>query len=68
MSFASKIKKKVQEKNKRIVEKKQLDLGKGTITDSPNFSQSICVKDKNVSLSFSHWYPGSGVVLDCIDS
>ena len=22
----------------------------------------------NVSLSLSHWYPGSGVVLDCIDS
>ena len=22
----------------------------------------------SVSLSFSHWYPGSGVVLDCIDS
>ena len=21
-----------------------------------------------VSLSFSHWYSGSGVVLDCIDS
>ena len=21
-----------------------------------------------VSLSFSHWYPGSGVVFDCIDS
>ena len=21
-----------------------------------------------VSLSLSHWYPGSGVVLDCIDS
>ena len=21
-----------------------------------------------VSLSISHWYPGSGVVLDCIDS
>ena len=21
-----------------------------------------------VSLSHSHWYPGSGVVLDCIDS
>ena len=21
-----------------------------------------------VKLSFSHWYPGSGVVLDCIDS
>ena len=22
----------------------------------------------NVSLSPSHWYPGSGLVLDCIDS
>ena len=21
-----------------------------------------------VSLSLSHWYPGSGVVLDCFDS
>ena len=21
-----------------------------------------------VSLSLSHWYPGSGLVLDCIDS
>ena len=21
-----------------------------------------------VSLALSHWYPGSGVVLDCIDS
>ena len=21
-----------------------------------------------MSLSLSHWYPGSGVVLDCIDS
>ena len=21
-----------------------------------------------VSLSLSHWYPGSGVVLDCVDS
>ena len=21
-----------------------------------------------VKLSLSHWYPGSGVVLDCIDS
>ena len=21
----------------------------------------------SVSLSLSHWYPGSGVVLDCID-
>ena len=23
---------------------------------------------QNVSLSLSHWYPGSGVVLDCINS
>ena len=22
----------------------------------------------SVNLSLSHWYPGSGVVLDCIDS
>ena len=22
----------------------------------------------SVSLSLSHWYPGSGVVLDCINS
>ena len=22
----------------------------------------------SVSMSLSHWYPGSGVVLDCIDS
>ena len=22
----------------------------------------------SVTLSLSHWYPGSGVVLDCIDS
>ena len=22
----------------------------------------------NLSLSLSHWYPGSGVVLNCIDS
>ena len=28
----------------------------------PSFVVSI------VSLSLSHWYPGSGVVLDCIDS
>ena len=28
----------------------------------------IKVKCSNVSLSLSHWYPGSSVVLDCIDS
>ena len=29
------------------------------------FAMSLCL---TVSLSLSHWYPGSGVVLDCIDS
>ena len=24
--------------------------------------------ESTMSLSLSHWYPGSGVVLDCIDS
>ena len=28
-------------------------------------SRSWC---RTVGLSLSHWYPGSGVVLDCIDS
>ena len=27
-----------------------------------------CLLCPTVSLSFSHWYPGSVVVLDCIDS
>ena len=36
-------------------------LGKGR----PLGSCSWCI---TVSLSLSHWYPGSGVVLDCIDS
>ena len=35
--------------------------GKG-LTPSLSFVVS------SVSLSLSHWYPGSGVVLDCIDS
>ena len=35
--------------------------GKG-LTPSLSFVVST------VSLSLSHWYPGSGVVLDCIDS
>ena len=35
--------------------------GKG-LTSWPSFVVST------VSLSLSHWYPGSGVVLDCIDS
>ena len=36
-------------------------LGKGW----PPGSRLWCL---TVSLSLSHWYPGSGVVLDCIDS
>ena len=36
-------------------------LGKGWPLDS----RLWCL---TVSLSLSHWYPGSGVVLDCIDS
>ena len=34
--------------------------------DPPKKSQKYRVS--SVSLSLSHWYPGSGVVLDCIDS
>ena len=30
------------------------------------FAMSLCTSA--VSLSLFHWYPGSGVVLDCIDS
>ena len=36
-------------------------LGKG----GPLGSRLWCL---TVSLSLSHWYPGSGMVLDCIDS
>ena len=36
-------------------------LGKGW----PFGSRLWC---QTVSLSLSHWYPGSGVLLDCIDS
>ena len=36
-------------------------LGKGC----PLGSRLWCL---TVNLSLSHWYPGSGVVLDCIDS
>ena len=33
--------------------------------DGPPGSRLWCI---TVSLSLFHWYPGSGVVLDCIDS
>ena len=32
------------------------------------FCGSFMFSCLTVSLSLSHWYPGSGVVLDCIDS
>ena len=33
------------------------------------FAMSLCAfVGSTVSLSLSHWYPGIGVVLDCIDS
>ena len=35
--------------------------------NSPRYMKSI-LRCLTVSLSLSHWYPGSGVVLDCIDS
>ena len=38
--------------------------GKG-LTSWLSFVVSWCL---TVSLSLSHWYPGSGMVLDCIDS
>ena len=31
-------------------------------------TSSLLFVVSTVSLSLSHWYPGSGVVLDCIDS
>ena len=31
------------------------------------FGMGVVIKG-HASLSLSHWYPGSGVVLDCIDS
>ena len=40
-----------------------------------NLESSVAVQELELainfalkSLSFSHWYPGSGVVLDCINS
>ena len=32
------------------------------------FCARLFICASSVSLSLSHWYPGSGVVLDCIDS
>ena len=40
-------------------------VGKG-LTSWLSFVVSNC--EFVTSLSLSHWYPGSGVVLDCIDS
>ena len=46
---------------KATKKKKKKPAGKG-LTSWLSFVVSA------VSLSLSHWYPGSGVVLDCIDS
>ena len=35
------------------------------VKDWPLGSRLWCLA---VNLSLSHWYPGSGVILDCIDS
>ena len=32
------------------------------------FFKKLSLRCLIVTLSLSHWYPGSGVVLDCIDS
>ena len=37
-------------------------------SDCPKCFISRINEVSSVSLSLSHWYPGSGVVLDCIDS
>ena len=34
----------------------------------PELQCLLNVKEDLRLLSLSHWYPGSGVVLDCIDS
>ena len=38
------------------------------VTVGKGLTSSLSFVVSTVSLSLSHWYPGSGVVLDCIDS
>ena len=38
------------------------------VTCSEGLTSLLLFVVSAVSLSLSHWYPGSGVVLDCIDS
>ena len=49
-----------------------LNVGKGPLwVDLPagkGLTSWLSFVVSSVSLSLSHWYPGSGVVLDCIDS
>ena len=33
-----------------------------------NQTEKLADSDKELNIELSHWYPGSGVVLDCIDS
>ena len=45
--------------------------GKGLTSWSPagkGLTSWLSFVVSTVSLSLSHWYPGSGVVLNCIDS
>ena len=41
---------------------------KGTLAQSEDQNSWLSFVCLTVSLSLSHWYPGSGVVLDCINS
>ena len=38
------------------------------VTCSEELTSLLLFVVSAVSLSLSHWYPGSGVVLECIDS
>ena len=55
--------------HKRLLSKLMGYVNKGKIYDwikgCPLGSRLWCI---TVSLSLSHWYSGSGVLLDCIDS
>ena len=47
---------------------------KGSVRQTPNRhvewvnTQQVLKPETQIWLSLSHWYPGSGVVLNCIDS
>ena len=49
------------------VEKNELELGKGSPAGK-GLTSCLSFVVSTVSLSLSHRYPGSGVVIDCINS